>query len=332
MIKKIHNENHIGIKQLTLTLTPKYYFKNMHKNIKLICRACDTCVRNKSRFGNFIQPLSQLGLASKPFQIISLDTIGGFSGNKSPKKYMHLVVDHFTKYAFVVTLKTQTAKDFINLVKKVQKKGRIKLLLTDQYAGINSKEFKNFLKAENITNIFTAVDCPFSNGQNERTNQTLVNLIRCKIFENKDRPWSVIAEQGVENYNTIHSTTKFTPNYLLNGIDKSFFPSELNENNLENLERNRKIAFLNAEKIHNQNKVYYDKHKREITYEVGDLVYIQNGNRLNRKKLDPVRVGPFKIKHKISDLLYIIDSGFKTPESNVYHASKMIPYFQTLDS
>lgn len=333
MIKNIHKESHIGVKQLTLTLTPKYYFKNMHKHIKLICRACDTCVRNKSRFGNYTQPLSQLGPAAEPFQIISLDTIGGFSGNKSPKKYLHLVVDHFTKYAFIVTSKTQTGKDFINLVKKVQKKGKIKLLLADQYAGINSKEFKNFLKAENITNIFTAVDCPFSNGQNERTNQTLVNSIRCKIFENKDRPWSVIAEQCVENYNnTIHSTTKFTPNYLLNGIDKSFFPSELNENNLENLETNRRIAFSNAEKIHNQNKVYYDKHKREVTYEVGDLVYIQNGNRINRKKLDPIRVGPFKIKHKISDLLYVIDSGFKTPESNVYHASKMIPYIQTPDS
>lgn len=229
-----------------------------------------------------------------------------------------------------MTSKTQTAKDFINLVKKVQKKGKIKLLLTDQYAGINSKELKHFLKAENITNIFTAVDCPFSNGQNERTNQTLVNLIRCKSFENKDRPWLAIAEQCVENYNnTIHSTTKFTPNYLLNGIDNSFFPTELNENNLENLEKNRKIAFLNAEKIHNQNKVYYDKHKREITFDVGDLVYIQNGNRLNRRKLDPVRVGPFIIKHKISDLLYVIDSRFKTPESNIYHASKMIPYFQT---
>ncbi|CAB0028389.1 unnamed protein product, partial [Trichogramma brassicae] len=46
----------------------------------------------------------------------------------------------------------------------------------------------NYGCEENIQNIFTAVDCPFSNGQNERTNQTLVNAIRCKIFENKARP------------------------------------------------------------------------------------------------------------------------------------------------
>jgi len=61
LIKKLHDKNHMGVKQLTLTLTPRYYFKNMHKHIKLICRACNTCVRNKVRFGNYKQPLSQLG-------------------------------------------------------------------------------------------------------------------------------------------------------------------------------------------------------------------------------------------------------------------------------
>lgn len=99
------------------------------------------------------------------------------------------------------------------------------------------------------------MDCPFSNGQNERTNQTLVNTIRCKISENRQRPWSTITEQCIENYNnTVHSTTKFTPSYLLNGIDNSFAPPELNKNNLENLKVNREIAFVNSKKIHDQKK------------------------------------------------------------------------------
>ncbi|KAK9882922.1 hypothetical protein WA026_023810 [Henosepilachna vigintioctopunctata] len=299
----------------------------MHKHIKLICRTCDTCIKNKTRFGNFTQPLSQMGPASEPFQIVSLDTIGGFGSNKSPKRYLHLIIDHFTKYAFAITSKTQTAKDFINLVKKIQKKNKIKLLLTDQYAGINSNQFKKFLKSEKIKYVFTAVDCPFSNGLNERTNQTLVNAIRCKISENRHRPWSVIAEQCIENYNnTVHSTTKFTPSYLLNGIDNSFSPPELNKNNLENLKENREIAFLNSKKVHDQNKIYYDKNKKPITYKEGDLVYIQNSSRLNRNKLDPIRVGPYKIQKKISNLLYMIDTGSKRSQCNIFHASKMIPY------
>lgn len=60
---------------------------------------------------------------------------------------------------------------------------KIGTILTDQYSGINSSKFKEFLKDNSINLVFTAVDCPFSNGLNARLNQTLVNRIRCKINE-----------------------------------------------------------------------------------------------------------------------------------------------------
>lgn len=327
LIKKIHNkQGHIGIKQLTFTIT-KFYFKNMHKHIKLLCRSCDTCIKNKSRIPNHKAPLSQFGPASKPFEIISLDTIGGFAGNKSTKKYLHLITDHFTRYAFIATSKTQTATDFIKLVKSIVGENEIDTLFTDQYAGINSKEFKQYLKSKKIKLVFTAVDCAFSNGLNERTNQTLVNRIRCKTYDNKNLPWTRIAQECVNEYNsTIHSSTGFTPIYLLSGKDDSFLPEALNPNRKENLKENRRLAFENSQKAHIQNKKYYDKNKIRITYNEGDLVLIQNSNKLNRNKLDPFRTGPYRIKRKISDLIYIIDSGFKKKESNFYHASKLLPY------
>lgn len=94
------------------------------------------------------------------------------------------MVDHFTRYAYILTSKTQNSDDFIKLVKEVADNNEIGKVLSDQYPGINSKEFKNFLAEKNIPIIFTAVDAPFSNGLNERLNQTLVNKIRCTINEN----------------------------------------------------------------------------------------------------------------------------------------------------
>jgi hypothetical protein len=332
ILENLHkSQGHIGIKQMTLTITPIFYFKNMHKHIKMICRACETCIKNKTRFGNFKAPLSQLGPASKPLEIVSLDTIGGFTGSKSPKKYMHLMVDQLTRYAFISTSKTQIAKDFIKLVQTIEKKGKIQTVLTDQYPGINSKEFKKYLKEKNITLIFTAVDCPFSNGQNERTNQTLVNRIRCKLYENQNKSWVTIAEQCVDEYNnTIHSSTGFSPNYLLTGIDKSIIPRELNEKTKENLDFNRAKALENSIKSHNTNKLYYDIHTKIIEYNENDLVYIQNGNKLNRKKLDPIRTGPFKITKKLSESIYEIDNGTRKKDLNIFHKNKMIPYPQHL--
>lgn len=139
------------------------------------------------------------------------------------KKYLHLAVDHFTRFVYIITSKTQVAKDFINLIKKVEKNGSIELVLSDQYPGINSAQFKQYLNKQKIALVFTAVDCAFSNGLNERTNQTLVNRIPCKIYENGNKSWPKVAEECVKDYNnTIHSSTGFTPNYLLTGLNNSF--------------------------------------------------------------------------------------------------------------
>lgn len=114
--------------------------------------------------------MSHLGPATNPFEIVSIDTIGGFGGTRSTKKYLHLLVDHFTRYAHNLTSKTQRSNDFIKLVEKVSDSNKIGMILTDQYPGINSAEFKKYLNEKNIPIVFTATNAPFSNGLNERLN------------------------------------------------------------------------------------------------------------------------------------------------------------------
>lgn len=90
--------------------------------------------------------------------------------------------------------------DFIKLVFNILKTEDIGMLLSDQYPGINSKEFKAFLQDKHIpiVFVFTAVNAPFSNGLNERLNQTLVNKIRCKINKvGNSRAWTTIAQECV---------------------------------------------------------------------------------------------------------------------------------------
>lgn len=39
--------------------------------------------------------------------------------------------------------------------------------------------------------------------------------------------------------------------------------------------------------------------------------YNENGNKFNRNELDPIREGPYKIKEKLSKLIFVIGSGVK---------------------
>ncbi|XP_044752896.1 uncharacterized protein LOC123312501 [Coccinella septempunctata] len=331
LIKNVHDLYcHIGLTQMKNKITPFYTAENINRNIKKICDECEICIRNKSRRKPKFGLMSQLGPATRPFEIVSIDTIGGFGGLRSTKKYLHLLVDHFTRYAYISTSRNQSSGDFIKLLKKVTPAYNIDMVLTDQYPGLNSKEFKQFVMTENIKLVFTAVDAPFSNGLNERLNQTLVNKIRCKINESdKKTAWSSIAQKCVEKYNeTEHTVTKFAPKYLLEGENINILPSELKSRcTREILERDRKIAFQNSVRPHEYNKKLFDSHRKDDKFKEGDLVYVENGNRLNRKKMEELRIGPFEILKKISDSIYQVDTGHRRAESNLFHITKLCPVF-----
>lgn len=324
LIVKIHRDyGHICKSKIMDKIRALYYLPNIERITKQIYEQCEICAKNKMRRKHY-GLLSKLGPPKEPFEIVSLDTIGGFAGNRSTKKYLHLLIDHFTRYAFILTSKNQTSEDFTKLLKKIQDKHQIRTLLTDQYSGINSNSFKNYLKNQNINLIFTAVNCPFSNGLNERLNQTLVNRIRCKINETKSRAWSKIAEECTDEYNrTEHSATGFSPEYLLFGKADLMIPKELSKRS--NLRDDREAAYKNSQRNHEYNKSRYDKNREDLNLSVNDLVYVENGARLNRKKLDEIRLGPFPIIRKISNTIYEVDSGHKKQESNYYHISKLLP-------
>lgn len=272
--------------------------------------------------------MSHLGPATKPFEIMSIDTIGRFGGSSSTKRYMHLLVDHFTRYAFILTSKTKSATDFVKLTKDITETEEVDTVLTDQYPGINSKEFKEFLEEKNVKLIFTAVNSPFSNGLNERLNKTLVNKIRCKINEkNKKAAWTTIAQECVKKYNdTEHTVTKFAPSYLMYGTDVTTLPSELKEKKSEqDWIQDKKIALENTKKNHNYNKSIYDQGREHFNFNVGDMVYVENGNKLNRKKLDELKIGPYEVVEKLSNSIYRINTGHRKAESNLFHISKVIP-------
>jgi len=258
---------------------------------------------------------------------MSLDAIGGLGEKKfSSKKYLHLSVDHFTRYTYFSCTKGQSAKEIIKLINSVHSQNPIGMLLTDQYGSLTSEELGSYCDSSGISHIFTTVDSAFSNGLNERLNQTIVNKIRCvkhdKSFPSR-RSWPTIAEHCIYQYNSSpHSVTSFSPSYLLTGKPPDFLPSPLRDP--PNLEADRKLAFEKSLQYHKYNKKRYDRSKNEVDFKVDERVFIDNGNKLNREKLDPVRIGPFKITRQLSHSIYEIYVGQGPSPLRLYHASKML--------
>lgn len=322
LIKITHEfYGHIGSQQMIATLRPYYYFKGMYKQIRDYCRNCMICLKNKSRTRRTIGFLSRLGPAREPFEIMSLDTVGGFNGNGSSKKYLHILADHFSRAVFIRTSISQKAQDFIKLIDETTRGRNVRLVLADQYSGLNSKALKDYLESRGIRLLFTSVDCASSNGLNERMNQTITNRIRCKINSRNTRSWPKVAEECVQEYNrTVHSVTKFSPDYLMYGKPSEVIPAELQSPiTPDQLEEDRGRAFQNSQKSFAINKQRFDTNRRQHVFKEGDLVYIANGSKLNRNKLDEVRIGPYKIIKQVSDSMYQVDT------KGVIHCSKLTP-------
>jgi len=179
------------------------------------------------------------------------------------------------------------------------------------------------LERKGIDHYYTAVNNPLSNGLNERLNQTLVNRIRCCIIEkNKTHAWARIAIECTEEYNsTIHSSTKFPPAYLMYGKIESISPLQT----VSDYSCDLALAYRNSLISHEKNKKRFDGGRGEIILQIGEKVYIENGNRLNKCKLDEVRIGPFKVKNKLSNTVYEIKvAGDKARNTRLYHISKII--------
>ena len=82
--------------------------------------------------------------AFSPYEIMSLDTIGGFSIEHSTPQRLYLLVNNFFRFAFTSTSIGQSAQDLIKLVESVLSHHPITTLLTDQYGALSSDECKKY--------------------------------------------------------------------------------------------------------------------------------------------------------------------------------------------
>jgi len=323
LIEKLHlNFGHIGAKKMLKLISSSFYFQNMSQKIYEFINNCHICNTNKMNKRQKYGSLSQLGSAKETFDIISIDTVGGMSGYNSAKQYIHIAIDHFSRHLWTFASKTQTAKDFINLIKNVIQNSKPKLILADRYTGIKSNEFINFLIKNDIKIMFITVNCAQSNGMCERVGQTIVTRLRCRLNDNNHNIcWPKLLTQVTDEYNkTPHSVTQFSPQFLLFGIK----PFETFNNGSDiTIDKARKIAFENSAKNHEINKRYYDKSHTPLTLTVGQLVYVENKNDISRKKLEPLMIGPFKVIEKLSDISYRIECDKKGKNSDIFHISKL---------
>ena len=263
---------------------------------------CPRCLKRKSTPQvALLQPI----LVSQPLELVHLDYLT-LEPSKGNIENVLVITDHFTRYALAYVSKTQTAQATARILwdNFICHYGFNEQFISDQGRNFESDLIKEFCKIAGVKKLHTTPYHPQSNGQCERFNSTLCNMLGTLSDEEKS-DWKSHLGCMTHAYNcTKHVSTTYSPYYLMFGrhprlpIDVEFGLHKPNCSDncsksryIQKLRRRLNYAHKKASKYSSEQaqkyKTSYERSVKGPQLQVNDLVL--------------VKIVAHKARHKIQD-------------------------------
>jgi hypothetical protein len=134
-----------------------------------------------------------------------------FSNQNNGFKYLITIIDVFSKYLFVYSIKNKTSVQIVKMFKDLFKRRKPVKLRCDKGKEFDNSLFKNFCK-ENKVNFFLTENTDIKCAVVERVNRTLKNKLFRYFTLRGTRRYIDVIQKLVENYNnSIHRSIKMKP-------------------------------------------------------------------------------------------------------------------------
>ena len=207
--------SHQGFRRTWEFLRRRFFWFEMGKQLKNFVRSCVDCQKKKNMNVTPRWPLTVFGVGFRN-ERVTLDMCGPMKFVKVPYTYLLVICDVFTKYVVAVPLRGSTAVEIAQafLDRWANVFGFPYHLHTDQGSNLTGELWRELCAALKIERTRTTAYRPQANGQNERTNKTLISLLRTTQEQHED--WYKRVSHTCFAYNsTPHASTGFSPFYLM---------------------------------------------------------------------------------------------------------------------
>lgn len=187
----------------------------MARDIKAHVSVCGSCIKRKA-------PSSKAPMVSisttEPMELLAIDFLSLERG-KGGFESILVVTDSFTKYNWAFPTRNQKENTVATVLweKVISNYGFPHRLHSDQGQDFESKVISDLCRMAKIDKTRTTPYHPQGNGQTERFNRTLLDMLGT-LNDDKKLSWPEYVSPLVHAYNcTKHSTTGYAPYFLMFG-------------------------------------------------------------------------------------------------------------------
>jgi hypothetical protein len=263
-----------------------------------------------------------------------------------------MIIDLFTRYLWIIPCKNHEGTTVCRVLSGIFNQfGWANYILSDRAKEFIEGPLKSLEKPLAIKHLKTSGYHPQANGNVERIIKVVSDLLRTTC-EYTPRRWIYVTSAVSYAYNTsYHSIVKATPFFLMFGRHPNAIPDEhhLFKDSLDEERKDDVVSPNEARQIrwaqvaahhliHESLRALHIARDQILAetpfreFKVDDLVYIHRRPTTNITRLEPRRLGPYRVAAKYNRVTYLVETIPESPtplstgSSRFYHASFLSPY------
>jgi len=326
IIKHYHElpiTGHPNVEDTMRMVSERFKWKGMEKEVREVIQICEKCQKANAIIPR--APYLTYKPPTEPFQWISIDLMGPFPPTRQGNSYVFVCLDLMTRFPIIAPMETASAEETARVLmdQVICQFGTPKYLLSDRGTNFTSRLFQKLCGVLGVKHLGTTSFRPQANGQVERLNRSLQEIVRKLATEEE---WDeILPRVGFAVRAHKHTSTGVSPFKALYDFEPRIpLPikevqstqtlttlqaqaEEIATNHVRTFSKTRELVSKTLDKLFEKRKERVT-HEKIRTYAPGDLVWV---------KIMPVRSGPHKflprmkgpgvVKEKLCPVTYKVE-------------------------